>query len=324
MAEGRPSGVAIRIRRRWSFGECIFDEADWSLIVEGKRTPVESKPLEILRELLLNAGHLVRKEQLMDKIWPDVEVVEASLPTAVGKLRRALNDDRKARPIIETVQRLGYRLAVPVVAEELADDPRAPTSALQLISPAGENAPAAEPSAAVRQKPSTVTKLLTLFGALAIVSLIIAWGISLSQQGSTTTAVRTFTPREVHVALRTADLGKIETMLAAGWDPNAPLDTDRNGALNILLENCEWDPGHDQRKMLVLARILVDGGARYTDRNAWGDTPYSIASAARYCGPDHPVTRMIRRICDGGLTPAGDKCLADYRRDSTGAVVRRD
>lgn len=164
--------------------------------------------------------------------------------------------------------------------------------------------------------------MLALVSALVIVSTVTIWGNGLPNQGAAATAVATFPTREVHVALRKGDLDKIEQMLAAGWDPNAPLDADRNNALNILLENCEWNRGHDQRKLLVMARILVDGGAHYADRNAWGDTSYSIASAARYCGPDHPVTKMIYQICNSGLTPAGDRCLADYRRDSSGAVVR--
>lgn len=314
MAEGRSSGVEIRIRRRWSFGDCIFDEADWSLTVGGTRTRVEAKPLEILRELLLHPGQLVRKEQLMDRIWPDVEVVEASLPTAVGKLRRALQDHQKSRPIIETVPRLGYRLAGPVAVEEHADD--------ESINASRCMDPPATQNGAVYRKRLPIRKLLSVMGALTIVSALIAWGMSLPQQGSTASVVRNFTTREVRVALRKVDLEKIEKMLAAGWDPNVSLDTDRNGALNILLENCEWDPGHDQRKMLVMARILVDGGAHYAVRNAWGDTAYSIASAARYCGPDHPVTKMIRNICKGGMNPASDQCLADYRRDATGALIR--
>src|SRR5687767_13093617 len=127
MAGERLSGVDQR--RRWSFAECVFNEANWTLTIDGRRVAVETKPPELLRELLLNAGELVAKDQLMDKIWPDVEVVEASLPTAIGKLRRALNDDRRDRPIIETVARRGYRLAVPVEVEQLPDraEPQQPT-----------------------------------------------------------------------------------------------------------------------------------------------------------------------------------------------------
>jgi hypothetical protein len=101
-------------------------------------------------------------------------------------------------------------------------------------------------------------------------------------------------------------------MLASGWDPNIPFDNEGNGAVNYLLNMCEWDPGHDRRKMLLMVRTLLDGGARLDRRNVWGDTPYSIAKAERYCGPDHPVTRMIRTLCYAGFKPPGDRCLASY------------
>ena len=102
-------------------------------------------------------------------------------------------------------------------------------------------------------------------------------------------------------------------MIANGWSPGAPLDQDRNNALNRLLEMCEWDPGHDRAKMLIVARALLDGGIDLHERNVWGDTPYSIAKARRYCGPDHPVTRMIHNMCYSKSKAAGDRCLADYK-----------
>ena len=113
MPGSRLSSPEFRRHRRWAFAACVFDEANWTLIVNGNRVPVETKPLELLRELLLRAGNVVTKDELLDKIWPDVTVVEASLPTAIHKLRLALGDDRRDRCIIETVSGIGYRLATP-------------------------------------------------------------------------------------------------------------------------------------------------------------------------------------------------------------------
>lgn len=323
MAEVRLSGVASRRRRRWSFAGCVFDEANWTLTVDGHRASVEAKPLELLRELLLNAGNLVSKDQLMDSIWPDLEVVEASLPTAVGKLRRALHDDRLDRPIIETVPRIGYRLAVPVMIEDLPEATAA-TSAFPPTAIGNTHPGQGRRATDRRPRASRLSRILPITGALIIASAAIAWGISLPQQGSTTGAARSFSQRDVRIALRKMDQDAIEKMLAAGWDPNLPLDNDRNNALSVLVENCEWDPGHEQRRMLLLARTLIDGGAHYTDHNAWGDTPYSIASAARFCGPNHPVAMMIKRLCSASVPPAGARCLADYKRDSAGKIIHQD
>ena len=95
-----------------------FRRSQLDAYVDGQRVAIETKPLEILRALLLRAGNVVSKGELLDAIWPDVTVVEASLPTAVDKLRRALGDDRRDRGMIETAPGIGYRFAVPVEVEE--------------------------------------------------------------------------------------------------------------------------------------------------------------------------------------------------------------
>jgi hypothetical protein len=119
-----------------------------------------------------------------------------------------------------------------------------------------------------------------------------------------------FSQKEARNALRKLEIEKIEAMLKSGWDPNTPFDDQGNGALNILLGVCEWDRGHDQRKLMLLARTLIDGGARLDSHNTWGDTAYSIAQAPRYCGPSHPVTQMLRITCYSGYGALGDRCLA--------------
>src|SRR5690348_2368094 len=106
-----------RQARRWHFADAAFDEEDWTLSVAGLRAPMEMKPLEVLRALLQRSGKVVPKETLLDEVWPEVTVVEASLTTAVRKLRRALKDDRRKR-VVETASGIGYRLAVPVRLEE--------------------------------------------------------------------------------------------------------------------------------------------------------------------------------------------------------------
>ena len=311
MAGSRQSGVARR-NRRWTFAGNLFDEANWSLIVGGSRVPVESKPLEMLRELLLRAGQIVSKEELLDTIWPDVTVVEASLPTAVAKLRRALGDDRPDMPIIETVSRIGYRIAVPVELEERAEPPgNAPDLTASVTVP-----PRAVPHGQTGHRPS-----LLVAGTLAAATAAFALAMVAPRQAAP--APTKFTQVDAANALRRLDVAMIEKMLAAGWDPNTPFDDQNNGAVNMVLGVCEWDPDHDRRQLLLMARTLFDGGARLAERNAWGDTPYSIAKADRYCGPNHPVTKMIRMFCYEGGNPIGDRCLADYLRDSSGAVVRR-
>lgn len=106
----------------WSFSKAEFDEARWQLRVGGREVKLERKPLEVLQYLLRHAGEAVTKEELLSAVWAGRIVVEAALTNAIGKLRKALEDDDQT--VIATLPRVGYRLSVPVArkaAEFLPD-----------------------------------------------------------------------------------------------------------------------------------------------------------------------------------------------------------
>jgi DNA-binding winged helix-turn-helix (wHTH) protein len=285
--------------RRWLFASAVLDERSWTLTVDGGRIPVSTKPLELLHTLLLRAGEVVTKDELLDAVWPNVSVVEGSIPTAVLKLRRALKDDGS---IIETVSGIGYRFAVPVEVES------APAAPELEAAPARTPAMTAAPPRAAA--PRRRRWLLAAGGLLATLALV-AGTVLLTRLLAPAPAPR-ITEAQAASALRRLDVPEIEAMLAAGWDPNAPFNEVGDGALNQLLAICEWNPAHDRQRLVLAVRTLLDGGARLDARNGYGDTAYSIAAAPRYCGPDHPVTRMLRTLCYAGAHPVGDRCLADY------------
>src|ERR1700680_864401 len=116
--KGTAREVAESSGRLWRFADYEFDELARELRVKGRPVELESKPLDILLQLLLHAGEVVSKEELLEAVWPDVMVVDGSLATAVSKLRKAMGDDD--HPVIVTVPRVGYRLAVPVYCKTVA------------------------------------------------------------------------------------------------------------------------------------------------------------------------------------------------------------
>lgn len=321
MGEARPGSGDRLHPRRWVFASCVFDEANWSLTVDGQRVAVESKPLELLRALLLRAGNVLSKDELLDTIWPDVIVVEASLSTAVYKLRTALGDGERERCIVETVPGIGYRLAAPVALEQL---PVAPDGSGAVIgaTPVFHRQEIAGPAEAppARQGRKRLLPLIPIAVVLLLAAGLIVYEFFPIRPAQAT--ARPFSPPEVIGAVRRLDVDRIDAMLKAGWNPNAPLDDQDNGAINYALNICEWDRGHDRRRLLLMVRTLFDGGARLDHRNSWGDTPYSIAKAERYCGPAHPVTQMIQTLCNSPQNPLGDRCLASYEiARRTGAAI---
>lgn len=107
----------------WRFGDCEFDEQRNELRVGGRIVEIETKPLDVLRVLLQHRGEVVSKEEILRQAWPGLTVVEASLATAISKLRKALGD---GQDWIVTVPRVGYRF---VAAEFLSEpEPLHPTS----------------------------------------------------------------------------------------------------------------------------------------------------------------------------------------------------
>jgi len=77
---------------------------------DGQAVRVQEQPLQILESLIARPGELVRREDLITKLWPrGITDFDAGLNTAVRKLRAVLDDDADAPRFIETVPRQGYR-----------------------------------------------------------------------------------------------------------------------------------------------------------------------------------------------------------------------
>ena len=110
------------VRHIWRFGDCELDERRPGAQGSRHAGEIETKPFEVLRTLLLHAGEVVTKAELLDSVWPGTAVVDGSLATAVSKVRKLIGDDDR---VIVTVPRVGYKLAAPVhcTARPLPSEP---------------------------------------------------------------------------------------------------------------------------------------------------------------------------------------------------------
>ena len=90
----------------YEFGPYRLDSSKRVLTRGGERIALTPKATDILIILVVNAGELVEKDELIREIWPDTFVEEANLTQNIFRLRKALADG----PLyIETVKRRGYR-----------------------------------------------------------------------------------------------------------------------------------------------------------------------------------------------------------------------
>jgi DNA-binding winged helix-turn-helix (wHTH) protein len=93
------------------FAAFTVDARAGEIFKKGKRLDVQQQPLQVLVCLLENAGEVVTREELRQKIWPADTFVDFdhSLNTAIKKLRQALGDNPARPKYIETLPRRGYR-----------------------------------------------------------------------------------------------------------------------------------------------------------------------------------------------------------------------
>jgi TolB-like protein/DNA-binding winged helix-turn-helix (wHTH) protein/tetratricopeptide (TPR) repeat protein len=94
------------------------------LLRDGQPVTLPPKDFETLLVLVDRAGHIVDKEELLEKVWPGVFVEEGNLARHIFNLRQVLGDTADGRNYIETIPKRGYRFvsAVREVAETATPD----------------------------------------------------------------------------------------------------------------------------------------------------------------------------------------------------------
>ena len=107
-------------KQSYSFGPFCLNPAESQLARDGVVVPLAPKAFEALLLLVENAGHLVSREELMQKLWAQTVVEEANLAKYVFTLRQALGGGEKDQTYIETVPKRGYRFVAPVRRSEPA------------------------------------------------------------------------------------------------------------------------------------------------------------------------------------------------------------
>jgi len=107
-------------RHLFEFGRFRLDRSERFLFQDGAAVPLSPRLFDTLLVLLENRGHLVEKNDLMQKVWNDVAVEENNLTQSISALRKILGDNLDGSKYIETIPKRGYRFVAPVkeVTEE--------------------------------------------------------------------------------------------------------------------------------------------------------------------------------------------------------------
>jgi DNA-binding winged helix-turn-helix (wHTH) protein/tetratricopeptide (TPR) repeat protein len=153
--------------RAYRFGPFRLIPERLLLIREGKPVDLGLKALELLLVLVEQAGTIVSKKELMDRLWPDTFVEENNLAKAASSLRQALADDSESPQYVRTIPRRGYMFVHPV-ARDVGWESRGPQ---RVVSPI----PGVPPGEARVRHWRLVLIALSLACALTLIYLVGAW-----------------------------------------------------------------------------------------------------------------------------------------------------
>lgn len=92
------------------FGAVRLDTERHTLSVNGAPTPIPLKEFELLEYLMRNAGRVLTRGQLIDRVWgSDYFGDTKTLDVHIKRIRSRIEDDPKNPRMLLTVRGLGYR-----------------------------------------------------------------------------------------------------------------------------------------------------------------------------------------------------------------------
>ncbi|MBX7224208.1 MAG: winged helix-turn-helix domain-containing protein [Blastocatellia bacterium] len=120
--------VVERDSETYEFGTFRLEVTERRLLRAGEPVSLTPKAFELLLMLVRNDGKLLRKQELMEQVWPGTVVEEANLMNNIAFLRKVLGTTPQDRSFIETVPRQGYRFQgnVNLIRQTPATAPPAP------------------------------------------------------------------------------------------------------------------------------------------------------------------------------------------------------
>ena len=118
--------LVARIEARLRFGgtsiieieDLVIDPDEEKITLKGVEIELKGKPFEVLTHLARHRDQIVSKEQLLDAIWEEPELVTPNvIEVAINQIRQKMDKPLEISTI-ETVRRRGYRFCYPKPACE--------------------------------------------------------------------------------------------------------------------------------------------------------------------------------------------------------------
>jgi two-component system OmpR family response regulator len=118
--------LLARIEARLRFGgtnvieidDLVINPDEEKIEYAGEEIELKGKPFEVLTHLARHRDQIVSKEQLLDAIWEEPELVTPNvIEVAINQIRQKMDKPLNISTI-ETIRRRGYRFCYPNAAED--------------------------------------------------------------------------------------------------------------------------------------------------------------------------------------------------------------
>lgn len=116
----------------FAFGDFELDASTYKLRKGDREVALQPKVFDAIRYLVENSDRVVRKEELLEALWPGEHVNDTAVPWTISRARKVLEQDADSNYPIETIRGRGYRFTGEV-RKTRASEP--PSSAPRLSTP---------------------------------------------------------------------------------------------------------------------------------------------------------------------------------------------
>src|SRR5215471_4677072 len=96
------------------FGNYVLDTQRQELHHAGEPIKLRRKVFQVLAYLLAHRDGVVSKQELLEHLWPDQFVGDATLKSCITVLRKALREEGRTSRFVRTLHGQGYRFVAAV------------------------------------------------------------------------------------------------------------------------------------------------------------------------------------------------------------------
>jgi len=181
----------------YEFGPFRIDLTERVLLRNGQPVQLTPKAFETLLVLVQHCGHVVGKDELMNRIWPDTFVEEVGLARNISALRKVLEDETDQHQYIDSVPKRGYRFKAEVREWEegalgLAEQRKQPPASAVLSAPGTQTQNSSlKEASAIKSETTLGTRFPRWIWVMALLASLSAVGLGwwLARTGTRTAEV---------------------------------------------------------------------------------------------------------------------------------------